>query len=67
MGEQLPKFQNGRRIRARFRHHEIVFLIGQWCECETGAPSEYATIEETFSPTALKVIGDWILQQTGEE
>jgi pimeloyl-ACP methyl ester carboxylesterase len=30
---------------------------------ETGAPSEYAKIEETFAPEALKVIGDWILEQ----
>ncbi len=28
---------------------------------KTGAPSEYASIEETFSPKALEVIGDWIL------
>ena len=27
---------------------------------ETGSPSEYARIEETFSPRALKIIGDWI-------
>ena len=32
--------------------------------CQTGAMSEYGTIEETFSPKALKVIGDWILEQT---
>ncbi len=30
----------------------------------TGAVSEYARIEETFSPAALKVIGDWIVQRT---
>jgi len=30
---------------------------------ETGALSEYAKIEETISPTALKVIADWILEQ----
>ena len=30
--------------------------------CKTGAPSEYGTIEETFSPDALKVIKDWILE-----
>ncbi len=34
---------------------------------ETGALSEYAKIEETISPTALKVIGDWILKQTREK
>jgi len=27
---------------------------------ETGAPLEYAKIEETINPEALKVIGDWI-------
>ncbi len=27
----------------------------------TGAVSEYAKIEETISPTALKAMGDWIL------
>lgn len=26
----------------------------------TGAPSEYGRIEETLSPTALRVIGDWV-------
>jgi pimeloyl-ACP methyl ester carboxylesterase len=29
--------------------------------CKTGLPSEYASIEETFSPDALKIIADWIL------
>lgn len=31
-------------------------------ECETGALSEYATIQETFNPEALEKIGDWIIQ-----
>ena len=30
----------------------------------TGSPAEYGKIEETISPTALKVMGDWILEQT---
>lgn len=29
----------------------------------TGAPSEYASIEETFAPAALQRIGDWILER----
>jgi len=29
-------------------------------EAKTGAPSEYATIEQTVSPLALKTVGDWI-------
>ena len=28
--------------------------------CTTGLPAEYAQIEETFSPEALKIISDWI-------
>jgi len=32
-------------------------------ESETGSPSEYGMIEETFSPRALKVISDWIKLQ----
>ena len=32
--------------------------------CTTGAPSEYAAIEETFAPAALRAIGDWIIEQT---
>ena len=29
----------------------------------SGSPSEYAKIDETISPTALKVIGNWIVDQ----
>jgi len=29
--------------------------------CKTGLPEEYGNIEETFSPEALKIISDWIL------
>jgi pimeloyl-ACP methyl ester carboxylesterase len=35
--------------------------------CKTGAPSEYAAIETTFTPEALKAIGDWIAEQTAEK
>jgi len=31
---------------------------------QTGLPAEYAKIEETISPVALKIISDWILEQT---
>jgi hypothetical protein len=33
-------------------------------ECKTGSPDEYATIEQTFSPTALTEILKWIKTQT---
>ena len=32
-------------------------------ESTTGAPSEYAIIEQTFSPVALEAISNWILNQ----
>lgn len=32
-------------------------------ESETGSPSEYATITQTFSPSALTEISTWILDQ----
>jgi hypothetical protein len=31
----------------------------------TGAPTEYATIDETISPVALARIADWITQRFG--
>lgn len=31
---------------------------------KTGGPEEYGTIEETFAPAALQVIGDWVAQHT---
>ncbi|MEB2786267.1 alpha/beta hydrolase family protein [Algoriphagus persicinus] len=32
-------------------------------EAQTGAPSEYGTIEQTFSPKALEVVTNWIKEQ----
>ena len=32
-------------------------------ECETGSPNEYSKIEQTFSPTALAEISNWIQTQ----
>jgi len=32
--------------------------------CKTGLTTEYATIEETFSPVALKKMSDWIIEAT---
>ncbi len=31
---------------------------------ETGSPAEYGRIEETISPSVLKLIGDWIVKKT---
>src|SRR5665648_483941 len=34
---------------------------------QTGVPAEYVKIEETISPEVLKIISDWILEQTGDK
>jgi uncharacterized protein len=49
------------------KNYKIVEMPGLnhlFQKCETGAPSEYGNIEETFSPDAMKVIVDWILAVT---
>ena len=43
---------------------EIEKLNHLFQECETGAMSEYGQIEQTFSPTALSIISDWIQSKT---
>lgn len=35
-------------------------------KCETGAPGEYAQIEETMNPAALDAISTWIREQTAK-
>lgn len=34
---------------------------------KTGGPYEYTQIEETIAPSALALIGDWILEQTRDK
>ena len=66
---QVPPYQNLPEIRTALKeggntNFEIVEMEGLnhlFQTAETGAPSEYAQIEETFSPKALRVISDWIL------
>jgi hypothetical protein len=33
-------------------------------KCGSCTLQEYSTIQETFSPAALEVMGDWIVRQT---
>ncbi len=42
---------------------EIEGLNHLFQTADTGAGTEYETIEETFSPVALKIVGDWILKR----
>jgi len=44
-----------------FKTKEMPNLNHLFQECKTGAPSEYAAIEQTFSPAALEEMSGWIL------
>jgi pimeloyl-ACP methyl ester carboxylesterase len=46
---------------------EIPGLNHLFQTAQTGSPDEYAKIEETISPVALKIISDWILEQTRDK
>ncbi|MBA0882881.1 alpha/beta hydrolase family protein [Flavobacterium undicola] len=57
--EALSKAGN-KKVTAK----ELPNLNHLFQECKTGSPQEYATIEQTFSPTALTEILKWIKTQT---
>ena len=69
---QVPPKENLSAIEAalvagdnkNFTIKEIPNLNHLFQTTQTGLPSEYAKIEETISPVALKIVGDWILEQT---
>lgn len=46
-----------------FTAKELPGLNHLFQTAQTGAPAEYAKIEETISPAALQTMGDWILAQ----
>ena len=46
-----------------FEIKELPNLNHLFQECSTGFPNEYAKIEQTFSPTALLEISNWILKK----
>ncbi len=66
--ENLPAIEEALEVGGN-DHYTVKELPGLnhlFQTAQTGALSEYAKIEETISPTALKIIADWILEQTRE-
>ena len=69
---QVPPKENLELIEAALKKggnkkYTLVLLPGLnhlFQSSKTGLPSEYGTIEETISPTALQAMSDWILKQT---
>jgi len=70
---QVPADENLEVIKAELIPHnpevETKVMPGMnhlFQTCETGLPQEYATLEETFSPEVLELIGEWIKAQIQE-
>jgi fermentation-respiration switch protein FrsA (DUF1100 family) len=65
---QVPSQQNLEAIKSSLSKaknknvttKELAGLNHLFQECKTGAPTEYGTIEQTFSPVALNEISNWI-------
>ena len=65
---QVPSKENLRGIEEalkiagnkNFKTVELPGLNHLFQNSKTGSPNEYGEIEETFSPDALKIIGEWI-------
>jgi pimeloyl-ACP methyl ester carboxylesterase len=69
---QVPPAQNMPVLKKTFEEsgnakvkiEEIPELNHLFQESDTGSPSEYGRIEQTFDPRALRMIGDWIIKVT---
>jgi pimeloyl-ACP methyl ester carboxylesterase len=71
---QVPPKENLEAIEAalhgsgnkRVTVRELPGLNHLFQTSQTGSPAEYAQIEETIAPSALKLMGDWIEEQVQE-
>ncbi len=72
---QVPPKQNLPAIESalksggndRVTTRELPGLNHLFQHCKTGAPSEYASIEETFDPGTLTLMADWIVATAGRK
>lgn len=58
----LPPIENALK-RSKSKNYKVIEIPGLnhlFQKCITCTSSEYANLEETFSPDALKIMGDWI-------
>ena len=60
--QNLPPIEKALRRNKRAKVVRFKTLNHLFQHAETGAPSEYATIEETFAPEALEAMSGWILK-----
>ena len=64
--ENLPAIEAALKAGGNRDHtvKELPKLNHLFQTSQTGSPAAYGQIEETFSPVALQVIGDWIVQRS---
>ena len=64
--QNLPAIKGALEARGNkdYTVTELPNLNHMFQTSETGVPSEYAKIEETIAPVALKAVSDWILKHT---
>ncbi|HEX5263113.1 MAG TPA: alpha/beta fold hydrolase [Phenylobacterium sp.] len=67
---QVVSKQNLPAIRAALKGNPAATVVEMpglnhlFQTAQTGGPAEYARIEETFAPAALKLIADWVIEHT---
>ena len=61
-GQNLPEIAKALKAggNSAVTIRELPNLNHLFQTCKTGAPTEYSRIEETFAPSALEIVGDWI-------
>lgn len=66
--ENLPAIENSLKAGGNkdYTVKELPGLNHLFQTAGTGSPSEYAKIEETISPVALEIIGNWISEHTSQ-
>jgi hypothetical protein len=64
--ENLSAIERARKAggNKKFVVKELPALNHLFQTATTGAPAEYAKLEETIAPLALQTIGDWMMEQT---
>ncbi len=62
--QNLPLIEKALKRNKRAKVVRFAELNHLFQHADTGAPGEYAKIEETFAPEALQAMSDWILEVT---
>ena len=62
--QNLPSIREALKDDPKAEVVELPGLNHLFQTADTGAPSEYARIEETIAPAALRLVGDWVVKVT---